>query len=204
MTTMREIIRVLNIGTESSEPRFRKLLEQGGKYQIFDRGAHETATVDGDAAEVAEYLRSLIEEERKREEEIRRMAIIDKIAVFTDSHGTQDTDIRGLVEYAVRKTDCSYEKYWHAGPDGISIYDSWASHSFFDDGGGEEGYKQWSIHFVGKEGDHPIQNEKLNDLSTYELDPHGPTVTDSFYCEDPFGLEGIFKISFEGDWEFTD
>lgn len=154
--------------------------------------------------QVAEYLDSLLKEEREREKAARKKAIINKISVFTECHGTEATDIGDLVDYAIRKTGLSYEDNWSAYRDSISVHDDWSNHSFFDDGGGDEGYKNWSIVFVEKEGDYLIQNEKLNDRSVYVLDAHGPTVEDSFYCKDPFGLKGIYRICFKGDWEYTD
>ena len=154
--------------------------------------------------EVAEFLGSLLNKERDKEKAAEKKAIINKISVFKKCHGTAATDIGDLVDYAIRKTDIRYEDHWYADRDSISVHYYWSSHSFFDDGGGDEGYKDWSIVFVEKEGDYLIQNEKLNDRSVYVLDAHGPTVEDSFYCKDPFGLKGIYRICFKGDWEYTD
>lgn len=198
MTTMKEVIRILR-RDPSAESYLRLILEKGGKYRVYQRNSFESATVDGNAVEVAEYLNSLIKEEQEREKESRRKAIINKIAEFIDCHGTETTEAKELVDYVIQKTNLDYERYWSAQNDMITVYHKWAAHSFFDDGGGEEGYEKWTIVFMGKEGEFFIQNEKLNDRSTYDL-----TAKDTFYCSNPFGLNGVFRICFERHREDTD
>ena len=198
MTTMKEVIRVLG-RNPSAEKHLRAILEKGGKYRVYQKGTFESTIVDGDAVEVAEYLNSLIKEEKEREEESRRKAIINKIAVFFDCHGTETTEAKEFVDYVIQKTHLGNEVYWSAQNDMVTVYHEWAAHSFFDDGGGEEGYEKWTMVFMGKEGEFFVQNEKLNDQSTYAL-----TAKDKFYCRDPFGLNGVFRICFERHREHTD
>lgn len=90
------------------------------------------------------------------------------------------------------------------GSDSIRCYHSWESHSFFDDGVGTEGSVDRVFSYVGSEGNYPIRNDKLNDLSTYHVAMYAKAVEDKFYCKDPFGLKGIYKISFRGDEVNTD
>ena len=199
MTTIKEVIRILH-RDQSAENFFREILEKGGRYRIYQNRPFESAIVDGDVEEVAEYLNSLLIEKREREKEAKRKAIIDKIAVFIDCHSTQATDAKGFVDYVIQKAGIVMDdRNWFAQQNKISVYYEWASHSFFDDGGGEEGYRKWSITFVGNEGNYMLQNKKLNDLSEYRAN-----TKDSFYCRDPFGLIGIYEICFEGERKTTD
>ena len=131
-------------------------------------------------------------------EEMRKNAFIEEMKVFLEAHGSSDTDVNKLLEYAIRKTGSGFNVggvEWMAERDSIKVVYSWAAHSFFDDGGGCEGCITWSITYVESEYNCIYQNEKLNDLSAYRI-----SSTDKFYCKKPFGLNGTYKIVYNG-WE---
>ena len=116
---------------------------------------------------------------------------------FCNYHGSNPKDFIKLYDYIRQKTGIGFKSdaEWIADRDSIKLNYSWAAVSFFDDGGGEEGRISWSIVFADLEGNYPIQNEKLSDFSKYWFTDQ---FCDSFYCQDPFGLKGIYTIHFEG------
>ena len=130
---------------------------------------------------------------------------LEGMSAFRNAHGPGDAD--ALLNYAKKKTGLSFNNHgarWTANRNEVACHYSWESHSFFDDGGGAEGHKDWSIRYVGATGNYPLRNNKLDDHSTYMLGTHLPAVNDSFYCENPFGFSGIYRICFKGDENNTD
>ena len=131
-----------------------------------------------------------------------RQAFAKQMETFLQCHGTSTTDVDKLLDYAAHKTNARFYRYcgeWTAESDRIKYHFDWMACSFFDDGGGEEGHRDWSMSFIALDGDFPIQNEKLDDFS-----PYPDRVNDSFYCVNPFGLKGIYEIRFDGEMHFFD
>ena len=135
--------------------------------------------------------------------EMKKNAFIEEMKDFLKVHGSSATDVDKLLEYAMRKTGTGFNLFgveWTAERDSIKVVYSMECHSFFDDGGGVESRESWSITFVEADDDFIYQNEKLNDLSIYRIINNDPVLTDEFYCKNPFGLNGTYKIVFCG-WE---
>ena len=134
-----------------------------------------------------------------------RQAFIVQMKDFLDSHGTEKTDVNGLLDYITKKTGAVFDRWatWAAQRDRIKCHYEWGGHSFFDDGGGFEGCLDWSITFLNSDSDYSIQNDKLNDLEHFKM-PRDRAVSDVFYCKDPFGLNGIYEIRFEAIVNTTD
>ena len=136
----------------------------------------------------------------------KRDAFISKMKPFLERYGTKSTDVSKLLDYVQHKTGLGFNYggvEWFAYHNGIRCLHEWSAHSFFDDGGGEEGLEDWSMLSVNSAGDGILQNEKLNDLNQYSR-RYGGQFKDSFFCENPFGLKGLFKISYECSHEFTE
>ncbi len=131
---------------------------------------------------------------KKKETNQTRESFIEEMRHFLDCHGTNETKVDDLLDFAIQKTGLGFNHYgveWMANQDSVKIKHEWAAHSFFDDGGGEIGREEWSINFVETEEDCRIQNEKLNDRERYSLEGH-----EAFYVRNPFGLAGVFEISY--------
>lgn len=140
-------------------------------------------------------------------EKQKRDAFLSLMRVFLDAHGTKNTDAEKLIDYAVSKTGEGFNYYgvrWTAERDRIQCSHSWEGHSFFDDGGGIEGEIDWTLSYVGTEGNYPIENEKLNDLSCYAFRSTIGGIEDTFFCKNPFGLLGIYRIDYSGYEKHTD
>ena len=154
------------------------------------------------------YLTPESREKRWRDDEPKRMAFISQMAPFLDNHGTDKANADELLHYAVQKLDSGFNMHgveWASDQDSVKFHFSWAAHSFFDDGGGEEGCEEWTFTFVGDNAeDYCIQNEKLMDTSCYEVAAYKPKVNDLFYVKDPFGLSGVFEVKFYGSAGITD
>lgn len=139
-------------------------------------------------------------------EAVARRKFIEKMKPFLELYGTENTNVLGLLDYVKCKTHLGFKYHgveWFASRNGIRCHHEFGGHSFFDDGGGEEGQEEWSFFAVESEVDCVFQNDKLNDLVRYPQ-PHNGQFTDLFFCENPFGLKGVFKVSYSWKHELTD
>ena len=147
-------------------------------------------------------------EERWEKDEPKRVEFIQQMSSFLAKHGTDEVDPNALLWYAIRKLNSGFNfghAEWHSNQDCIKFHDHWAGGSFFDDGGGETGFRDWSFTYIGiEEAGLLIENEKLKDLSEYEVSSYRSPVNDSFFVKDPFGLRGIFEVRFYGEEEHID
>lgn len=191
MTTLKEVIRIA-MRSQSAAEHFLHVLREGGKYRVDEKYPVLSSIIDGDAEAIANYLNSLLREQQDRETADRRKVMIDKIRIFLNCHGAPETDADALVKYIIQKTGVEDASKWSADQNRITIYYKWEACSFFDDGGGEEGYCKWSIAFAEENGDYDFENHRLNDCGRL-----GDNIKASFYCLDPFGLKGIYQISYE-------
>ena len=73
--------------------------------------------------------------------------------------------------------------------------------SFFDDGGSYSESKEFSLWYVENTQSLEIDNDRIVNPVLYDMKEYNHTIHDSFYCEKPFGLSGIYGIRF--DYEYT-
>lgn len=142
-------------------------------------------------------------EARQREEELRRerykierkSEILKQIEPFLKEHAKNSHSGERILEYYEKKRGSITDNaVWTADKWRIISKEKWAAHSFFDDGGGREGYHIVEIAYIRHKGDYKIENEKLSDLKNNHSNEH-------FYCENPFGLSGVYEIKIiEDEW----
>ena len=136
-----------------------------------------------------------------------RSEFIVKMRDFLDRYGDENTDVQALLDYASKKLDsdfcCNYKKKWSADCKGLKFeckYNDLTA-DFFDSHY-EKGDIEWSITFVGTRGEFHIENEKLSDYRRYDSYRSFGATYDLFYCQNPFGLKGIFEVRYWGRKEF--
>lgn len=129
-----------------------------------------------------------------------RDSFIEQMKPFLTAHGTPNTDVNGLLDYACQKGRVRFNIHgcdWSTDQDTIKYRYEWYACNFFDDIE-DKGRYDWSFTFVAYTGIYLIQNEMLNDISHYDVRSNAPAVDDLFYCKDPFGLKGIYEVHFHG------
>lgn len=134
-------------------------------------------------------------------------AFYSKMQIFLDAYGANQDCLNELLDYVNKKVGPAsyYYDKWIINKDSIELCYSWASHSFFDDGGGVRGMEKWSLTYVGDSSmEYTIENEKINDKEQYFVSAFEPEVNDLFYALNPFGFKGVFQIKFYGNEEHTD
>ncbi len=191
MATLNEVI-CIAMRAQSAAEYFLQVLREGGKYQIHEKHPILSSIIDGDAEEIANYLKDLLREQEDREAADRRKLLIEKIRVFLDRRAASGADADALVKYIIQQTGVEDVSKWFADQNRIAVYYEWESCSFFDDGGGEKGFRKCSVAFVEENGDYVFENHRLNSHSRLGFNEKA-----TFYCLDPFGLKGIYQISYE-------
>ena len=123
----------------------------------------------------------------------KKEVVIKKVVKeFVEAHGGDENTLEELVQYIIEKVGRTpeYEKFWKHDENKITYFRVDEYCSFFDDGDVHRSEEYWSMSFIPGD-DHEADNEKLLDRSTFKKGTR-----DSFVVKDPFGLKGLFEISF--------
>ena len=124
---------------------------------------------------------------------------VNQIAAFLNKHALQDNASEQLYEYVVCKLDFpvfTHFVHLETTEDCIRYEDHGAACSGICDCNGIEWDITWSITYMGADGEYDVDNKQLKDTSRYN---NGANYTphDEFFCKDPFGLNGIYKIQYD-------
>jgi len=124
------------------------------------------------------------------------------ITSFCKEFGGTTRSAELLAQYILAKLEDSVFKCgnWFVYDQKIEYEYEWGGHSFFDDGGGIEGIMQWSMTAI-ESTDKQIENVRIQNMMCY---PQHDNHEESFVCENPFGLFGLFEISYLRKEEHTD
>lgn len=141
------------------------------------------------------------EEEQKKKEEAKRnikneQDLRENVSAFIQNYSKNEKSAEEIIKYILAKlgeTIYDTQGNWYFYSDKImySYYSSCCS--FFDDGGGRTEGLFWKLQFVEKT-EINIDNRKLDDLGKYK---HYKGDKERFACNNPFGLSGLFEISYE-------
>ncbi len=133
----------------------------------------------------------------------REQDLLNAVSSFVKRFSANKESAELIVHYISAKlfSEIIYSKgNWYFYEDKMEYIYEWSAHSFFDDGGGEESLVQWTFESVICE-NAVAENDKLTDLDEYTRYDGSD---ESFICQDPFGLQGTFKISYRSYHEYTD
>lgn len=191
------------------EEEIKSLKQQIANIQHADNNdATETAKSSSEITTNRSEATNKVKEDNCSPEEAKKRQFICQMDSFIASHGTEKTDVNALLDYASKKLNAGFnygDVTWTAQTDFIKVRYEWAAHSFFDDGGGEEGCLDWSFRFVGNDKkEYCFQNEKLMDMNAYKVNRVRPFVEETFYVQNPFGFNGVFEVRFHGYRRLTD
>lgn len=126
--------------------------------------------------------------------------LLKQIEPFLKEHAMDSRSGERILEYyEKRHVSIRNGAVWSADKDRITSKLEWAAHSFFDDGGGVEGHETWEIAYINSKENVTIENEKLSNVERYDSNSK-----EQFYCEDPFGLSGVYVIRNASDEWHTD
>lgn len=160
--------------------------------------------------EKARARRNESEERQRTREAERRVYTVSRlqqeIEVFAKRYGGNRDTAERMAAYITAKLPDSIftQGKWYFYDDKIAYNYEASSHSFFDDGGGEEYCTLWEFTYMGPAAnkDHVIENAKLADTQAY---PIFKGLEETFLCKDPFGSAGVFKVHFFSEYEsYTD
>ena len=147
-------------------------------------------------------------EEKKRLLELAKTRIDNKsdltgaVRSFVKHHNGNTETGDNLVRYIIAKlgTKIYHTGEWYFFEEKIEYKYEWAAHSFFDDGGGEEGLINWTMS-VNHNACLNFENDKLFDCKAY---PEYTGKHESFVCKNPFGLVGSYEFTYRSYRSKTD
>jgi len=93
------------------------------------------------------------------------------------------------------------DRCWYISEDSIACTQTWASHSFFDDGSGVRGYSRYSIAYVSSNEENSCEKNTPNGN---ERRYSGKPVHECTFRVDPFGLRGTYRLRHDSEEEYTD
>lgn len=141
------------------------------------------------------------EEQKKKEEEAKRnikneQDLRENVSAFIQNFSKNEKSAEEIIKYILAKLgeiiyDSQGNWYFYSDKIMYSYYSSCCS--FFDDGGERTEGLFWKLQFVEKT-EINIDNRKLDDLGKYK---HYKGDKERFACNNPFGLSGLFEISYE-------
>ena len=142
---------------------------------------------------------------RKKEWENRRQKAIDQMGPFLKKHAEAPDCAECILAYVRqdRELDCeyTYPPKMDVTEDSVRISNGGGAHSFFDDGGGESWGSEWKIWLISATDVPEIENPSYNSGSLPSVTSLG-TAGQAF--ENPFGLSGIYRMSYRHYHEYYD
>ena len=136
--------------------------------------------------------------EKLSKEEKDRYQFVSQIALFSNKHALQDNASDQLYEYVAHKLESPvfiYGTVLRTDEDRIKYENHGAACSGIGDCEGIEWDITWSITYMGTDGEYDVDNERLKNTSRYYNGANNVS-HDEFFCKDPFGLDGIYKIQY--------
>ena len=126
------------------------------------------------------------------------LQFITEVALFSNKHALVDDASEQIYKYVVCKLGShifTYGTILKTTEDCIYYNKSGAACGGIGDCDGVEWDETWSITYMETDCQYEIDNNRLNNKKKYY--DFGRNIHDEFFCKDPFGLEGIYKIQYD-------
>lgn len=158
-----------------------------------------------EAEELHQKQMAELEEEHKQKAIDNRKIWMVHLEPFVRKHAkTEDCaeQIYAYIRDVVQLADYpSFGKSTIITENSIECSSVWTAFSFFDDGGSEQEECKFQLWYAGDPEKDKISNDRICNQEPYDKRGYTHSIHDSFFCENPLGLSGIFGFRFDYEHE---